>query len=67
MTRRVFSKTNTVAVYRSPDCEPRPIVLAAIPIQNKDNALSVQILFVFEAKNIYSKVPKMLPLKNTCS
>lgn len=52
-----------MAVYRSSGCEPRPVVQAAIPTQNKKSALSVQILFGFEAKNTYPKFPKMLPLK----
>lgn len=56
-----------MAVDRSSGCEPRPAVLAAIPTQNQDSALSVLSLFVFEAKNTYSKVLKTLPLKNTCS
>lgn len=39
-----------MAVYRSSGCEPRPVVLAAIPTQNKDSVLSVQILFVYKLK-----------------
>lgn len=48
----------------SSGCVPEPLVLAAIPTQNKGISLCGQT--VFEAKNTYSEVPKMLPLKNTC-
>lgn len=66
-TELVFFKRQTPCHFTGALVVNQDLLLAATPTQNKGSALNVQILFAFDSKNTHSKVPKMLPLKTTCS